>query len=148
MIDHKETLKALILGFSHSLIISNSRDFDEITESDKYESFLNMQALAIEQYAKEYFGIPFKIDFGTINAIAETPELIMKMVDAEPVNNGEAYKAGQTLAALSAYQVAVNKIDDFFEYVNESKSDRNLIHTVLNRLTTDLERIYNTKKKD
>jgi hypothetical protein len=42
---------------------------------------------------------------------------------------------------LSAYQEAVNKIDDFFEYANESKSDRERVHEILDNLTLKLSTI-------
>ena len=40
---------------------------------------------------------------------------------------------------LQAYVEAVNKIDDFFEYRNESKSDREAVHKILKELTKDLK---------
>ena len=40
-----------------------------------------------------------------------------------------------------AYQHALNKIDDFFEYANESKKDREFIHGVLDNLTLKLSKI-------
>jgi hypothetical protein len=40
-----------------------------------------------------------------------------------------------------AYQIAVNRIDDFFEYANESKKDRKFIHGVLDTLTKTLSNI-------
>lgn len=40
-----------------------------------------------------------------------------------------------------AYQIAVNRIDDFFEYSNESKKDREFIHGVLGTLTKTLSNI-------
>jgi hypothetical protein len=42
---------------------------------------------------------------------------------------------------LAAYQEAVNKIDDWFEYANESKKDRDFIHKVLDKLTLKLSTI-------
>jgi len=37
-----------------------------------------------------------------------------------------------------AYQQAINALDDFFEYANESKSDREQVHKVLDNLTLKL----------
>jgi len=42
---------------------------------------------------------------------------------------------------LKLYIKAVNRIDDFFEYANESKSDREFIKTVLNKLTADIAKL-------
>jgi len=42
------------------------------------------------------------------------------------------------MTKLEAYQKAINKIDDYFEYANESKSDRERIHKILAELTADL----------
>ena len=39
---------------------------------------------------------------------------------------------------ISAYQKTVNRIDDYFEYRNESVSDREEIHEILNGLTQTL----------
>ena len=41
---------------------------------------------------------------------------------------------------IIAYQQTVNHIDDFFEYTNKSKSDREFIHAQLESLTTKLEK--------
>lgn len=45
-------------------------------------------------------------------------------------------------AVLEAYKKAVNRIDDFFEYANESVSDRKYVHEVLDKLTKELVEIY------
>lgn len=42
---------------------------------------------------------------------------------------------------LVAYQEAVNKIDDWFEYANESKADREKVHEILDHLTLKLSTI-------
>ncbi len=42
---------------------------------------------------------------------------------------------------VAAYQHTINHIDDFFEYTNESMSDRKFIHTQLDRLTKFLTQI-------
>lgn len=39
---------------------------------------------------------------------------------------------------LNAYRSAINEIDDFFEYANESESDRKKVREVLHRLTEKL----------
>jgi len=59
---------------------------------------------------------------------------------------------------LDAYIKAINEIDDWFEYANESKKDREMIHGVLEKLTYRLVEIhrdnirreedYNETKKD
>jgi hypothetical protein len=49
----------------------------------------------------------------------------------------------QEKLALEEYKKAINKIDDFFEYANESKKDREFIHGVLDNLTIKLAGIYN-----
>lgn len=40
-----------------------------------------------------------------------------------------------------AYREAINEVDDYFEYRNESKKDREFIHKVLIKLTNRLSRI-------
>jgi len=42
---------------------------------------------------------------------------------------------------IAAYQKTINRIDDYFEYTNESKSDREEVHTILARLTKFLTQI-------
>lgn len=42
---------------------------------------------------------------------------------------------------LRAYQEAVNKIDDWFEYANESDADREKVHEILDNLTLKLSTI-------
>jgi len=49
-----------------------------------------------------------------------------------------------TKLVLEEYKKAINKIDDWFEYMNESKKDREFIHRTLNNLTIKLEKIYKT----
>jgi len=41
----------------------------------------------------------------------------------------------------AAYQKTVNRIDDYFEYANESKSDREKVQEILGRLTKFLKEI-------
>lgn len=40
---------------------------------------------------------------------------------------------------LQEYQRTINQIDDFFEYTNESKSDREFIHAKLDALTVAIK---------
>ncbi len=40
--------------------------------------------------------------------------------------------------ALRKYQTAINKIDDYFEYSNESEKDKTFVREVLSKLTKDL----------
>ncbi len=42
---------------------------------------------------------------------------------------------------IAAYQKTINRIDDYFEYTNESKSDREKVHEILDRLTKFLTQI-------
>lgn len=46
---------------------------------------------------------------------------------------------------LVAYQKAINQIDDYFEYANESKKDRVRVHSILFRLTDKLREIHSAK---
>lgn len=39
---------------------------------------------------------------------------------------------------LRVYQGSVNKLDDYFEYANESKVDRKKVHQILGNLTDGL----------
>lgn len=45
-------------------------------------------------------------------------------------------------ARLEVYQKAINSIDDFFEYRNESQSDRIYVRNILDNLTKQLQNIY------
>ena len=49
---------------------------------------------------------------------------------------------------LKAYIHTINRIDDFFEYSNESKKDREFIHEQLDKLTEQLTKIYNSEKSN
>ena len=42
---------------------------------------------------------------------------------------------------MEAYQEAINKIDDWFEYANESAKDREKVHEILDNLTLKLSTI-------
>lgn len=42
---------------------------------------------------------------------------------------------------ISYYQQAINEIDDWFEYANESKSDREKVHSILDALCHSLGRM-------
>jgi hypothetical protein len=46
---------------------------------------------------------------------------------------------------LLAYQTTINRIDDFFEYANESTKDREFIHRELDKLTNKLVKINQEK---
>ncbi len=46
---------------------------------------------------------------------------------------------------LNAYKKAINQIDDFFEYRNSSKSDREQVHAILDNLTKYLATICSQK---
>ncbi len=46
---------------------------------------------------------------------------------------------------LNAYKKAINRIDDFFEYRNSSKSDREQVHAILDNLTKELQIICSPK---
>ena len=40
---------------------------------------------------------------------------------------------------ITAYQRAINKIDDYFEYRAESAADRSKVHDILSDLTEELK---------
>ena len=42
---------------------------------------------------------------------------------------------------FTAYRTAINAIDDYFEYMNESKADRKVVHQILKKLTTELHKL-------
>ncbi len=44
--------------------------------------------------------------------------------------------------ALSKYREAINKSDDYFEYMYESTRDRDNVGIILDNLTQDLKKIY------
>lgn len=56
--------------------------------------------------------------------------------------------AERRYAHLMAYEKAINNIDDYFEYRNESAKDKKFVHKVLASLTMKLEKIYKEDKKD
>lgn len=45
-----------------------------------------------------------------------------------------------------AYMRAINRIDDFFEYANESISDRKRVYSILDNLTLRLTMIGDSEK--
>ena len=47
----------------------------------------------------------------------------------------------KTQQMLKAYQEALNKIDDYFEYSNESEKDKKKVRKVLSELTEELRKI-------
>ncbi len=50
-----------------------------------------------------------------------------------------------SIKQLNAYKKAINRIDDFFEYRNSSKSDREQVHAILDNLTKELQIICSPK---
>lgn len=48
--------------------------------------------------------------------------------------------------ALKEYKETINRIDDWFEYMNESEKDREFIHKELDRLTEKLKIIYSSQR--
>ncbi len=52
-------------------------------------------------------------------------------------------QSNRTSEALDQYRKTLNRIDDFFEYANESKKDREFIHMQLDALNERLLKIYN-----
>jgi len=44
----------------------------------------------------------------------------------------------ETNRLLGVYREAINKIDDYFEYTNESMLDRREVHIILDQLCQDL----------
>jgi hypothetical protein len=74
------------------------------------------------------------------------------MSDLEGVANSKFIaSAPETIASLVAeverlqrllghYQQAINKIDDYFEYRNESKKDRDKVHGILESLTAEMKK--------
>ena len=44
--------------------------------------------------------------------------------------------------AIQAYRACINRIDDYFEYSNESVKDREMVHKALADLTNNLVEIY------
>ncbi len=65
-------------------------------------------------------------------------EQIDKLLQAARIAELEKRNFSQGLR-LAAYQLAINSIDDWFEYANESKADREKIHKILAHLTQDLK---------
>jgi len=59
---------------------------------------------------------------------------------------GKEYAGEEPNSPLNAYMEAINEIDDFFEYANESRTDRKRVHEILGRLTEKLVKIYNHKE--
>jgi len=49
------------------------------------------------------------------------------------------YELHRQKVLVAAYQKTVNRIDDYFEYANESKSDREKVQEILGRLTKFLK---------
>ena len=64
-------------------------------------------------------------------AIDRIKSLEQKLVDAEKANEW-------ITKTLTSYQVAINLIDDFFEYTNKSKPDREFVQNVLCILASEI----------
>lgn len=47
-----------------------------------------------------------------------------------------------------AYEKAINKLQDFFEYANESKSDREFVKGVLNQLYAECMEVKETQRSE
>lgn len=61
---------------------------------------------------------------------------------------GEMFDVGnRNTEALHAYEKTINKIDDFFEYANDSKKDRTFIQEQLDILCNKLQVIYHITKQ-
>ena len=43
---------------------------------------------------------------------------------------------------LELYSKAINQIDDYFEYRNESRKDREVVYKILDKLTLSLKELY------
>ncbi len=61
------------------------------------------------------------------------------------INENRSGALDQTYAALEEYRKIINRIDDFFEYANQSVTDRKFIQEQLNNLSQRLLKIYRTK---
>jgi hypothetical protein len=48
---------------------------------------------------------------------------------------------------FQTYQHAINEIDDYFEYFNESLKDREVVQEILDRLSSKLEEIKNNENQ-
>lgn len=49
---------------------------------------------------------------------------------------------------LSLYRKAINQIDDYFEYINESKRDREFVHKILDKLFNDVIELHTKDLED
>jgi len=66
-------------------------------------------------------------------------ELLCSLLDANAiVPSAEIVKHEKTMEHLNMYRLAINEIDDFFEYANESDSDKKKIREILHKLTGKL----------
>ncbi len=74
---HKEELIRLINEFVALAKTLDSENADDNAINDE----LNIIALKIEQASIPVFGFKVNMDFGMINAIYETPELIIKSIE-------------------------------------------------------------------
>jgi len=58
-------------------------------------------------------------------------ELMLSLCTREPEGKSQ----------LDLYKKAVNRIDDYFEYRNESKADREMVYKILDDLTKNLKEL-------
>lgn len=52
----------------------------------------------------------------------------------------------KTIAERDIYRKAINDIDDYFEYANESAKDRQKVYSILDSMTKELSDLYNKDK--
>jgi len=82
-----------------------------------------------------------------INRIRGFKTIIHAVDEMDELNNTNDAndKDDKNELALFVYKSIVNKIDDFFEYANESKKDREKVHFILDDLSKRLQNIYKSK---
>ncbi len=71
--------------------------------------------------------------------------LVKRISDVELSLMANKYYLETLERRLASYQKAINKIDDYFEYVNESLSDRDRVHAILDSLANELSATCVTK---
>ncbi len=90
----------------------------------------NEKLYRVEQMLEEMREFKRQIDIVQHDIEVQTNNI--KMVDS-------------SIKQLNAYKKAINRIDDFFEYRNSSKSDREQVHAILDNLTKELQIICSPK---
>lgn len=75
-----------------------------------------------------------------VGSLAVMMLFIWGMMSKKPSTAGQI--SHKDKEALETYKHTINRIDDWFEYSNESKKDREFIHKQLDALTKRLGRIY------